>query len=186
MKSLTMRINIKREKFEFPMTMETHIYIFIMPDYISNRDIEKLIQDNHATHHEGKRFLNSLNVGNGSIVLDPDTLRYDDYETNTSIYYELPFIKGKPSNGYHEKFAWAFILTNKSKKIKFITVGKEPKLEIVTLYPKIVEWEGRKCIKLDKRCNFHQSPSYINSDWCRDCDKYCFPYPRCYDCNMCR
>ena len=160
-----------------------------MPDY-RNRDIEKLIEDNHAIYHRGKRFLNSLNVGEGSIVLDPNTLRYDDYETNTSIYYEVPFFEGDPSNGYHEKFAWAFILTNKSKKIKFITVGKQPKLEIVTLYPKIIEWKGRKCIKLDKRCIIHESPrrksSYRESLYCIGCGKYCPGYLRCYDCNRYR
>lgn len=143
-------------------------------------NVEQYIQK----HYNGYLKLDSLNVSEGSIVLNPKTLTYDDYETENFIYYEIPFIHGDPNNEYNKKYAWRFILTNKNKKIKFLTVGKKPKLDIVTLYPKIVEWKGRSCIKLDKSCNFHYSPvrRRIYYDHCVDCGRNTDGWERCYNC----
>ena len=156
-----------------------------MSDNISKDKIEYYISK-HASYHNGIRTLQSLNVKEASIVLDPNTITYDDYIIDDFILYEIPFIRGDPNDGYNTKYAWRFILTNKDKKIKFLTLGKEPKLDIVTLFPKIVEWNGRSCIKLDKSCNYHNSPirRRIYCDYCVDCGRYCPDYERCYTCKQ--
>ena len=162
-----------------------------MSDYSSSINIEELIEK-HARYKDGKRYLNSFNIDEGSIVIYKDTRIYDDKENDTNLFYEAPFYNGDPTDGYNEKFTWAFISKNKGKKIKLLTVGKVTKLEYVTLYPDIIEWKGKKCIKLDRSCCIHQSPrrelyysNYNNySGYCYDCGDPCEGYKRCYSCNM--
>ena len=57
-----------------------------MSDYLEEKDIEKLIEKNHAKYPDGinSRYLVPLNVKEGSIVLDPNTLKYDDYDDGTN------------------------------------------------------------------------------------------------------
>lgn len=157
---------------------------------MDNRYDKKYIEEcikHHHRWHDGNLCLNSLNVEKASIVINLDTIIYKDEYNDEYLYYEIPFIKGDPSNGYNEKFAWKHILTNKNKINKLLTVGKNPKLEHVTLFPEIIEWKERKCIKLDKSCNLHESSrrksSYRKSLYCIGCGEYCPDYLRCYDCN---
>jgi hypothetical protein len=157
----------------------------------SSTDIEKLI-DGHAVNKGDERYLNSLNVNQGSIVIYKGTLKYYDEENHNNLYYEVPFHNGDSTDGYNEGFAKAFIVNNIGKKIKLLTVGKVSKLEFVTLYPNIIEMKGKKYIKLDRSCCFHEStrrpqyftrrPQYYSGD-CYDCGKSCGEYKRCYTCN---
>ena len=168
---------------KFEILDEVNLSICSMSDYLEEKDIEKLIEKKHAKYPDGinSRYLVPLNVKEGSIVLDPNTLKYDDYETDENIYYEVPFVRGDHSNRYNEKYAWAFILNNENNKIKFIRVGISPKLEIVTLFPNIVEWKGRKCIKLNKSCQSYKK-TYSSRSYGYE---YEYEYEYGYECSEC-
>ena len=113
----------------------------------------------HKTNrtYDGIQRLMSLNVDGGSMVIDKNTIIYEDKNHKNSIFYEVPFYEGDPTKRYHIKWAWAFIKKNKNKKVKLLTVGSNPKLEYVTIESKIHEKNEKKYIKLNKFNKFNNS-----------------------------
>ena len=129
---------------------------------MSTEDPEKYIQMHRTNHtYDGIPRLMSFNVDEGSIVIHKDTVKYEDENYKNSIFYEVPFNKGDPTNGYNIEWTLAFINKNKNKNIKLLTVGSNPKLEYVTIESRIHKKNGKSYIKLNKLNNLkgsHLSP----------------------------
>lgn len=131
-----------------------------MSNPISKEILDKLIEKYHAIYEENnynswiggidykrKRYLKSLNVIKSSMLMDPHSVKYSDYDNGTHIYYQLPY--KKRTKEYNEAYGWAFVKNNESNRIKFITCGGNPKMEYVK-NPEIVTWRGMKCIRVRK------------------------------------
>ncbi len=126
----------------------------------SRENVEKLIEKYHVRYTQNdynsftgsincnrRRYLVGLNVNEGSMLIDPRSVKYKDYDVGDKIYYEIPYKKG--TSKYNESWAKAFVINNKSNRIKFITCGINPTM-IYVKNPIIMKWRDILCIYITK------------------------------------
>lgn len=126
----------------------------------SKEHVEKLIEKYHSRYTQNnynyftasinstrRRYLIGLNNNEGSMLINPKSVKYKDYDIGNKIYYEFPYIKG--TSKYNESWARKFVEKNESNRIKFITCGFKPKM-IYVKNPIIMKWRDIQCIRVTK------------------------------------
>ena len=126
----------------------------------TKKEVNEMIEKKHAIYSTNEynskiggidteviRYLKSFNIEFSSMLLNPNSVTYEDYDNGTHIFYQLPYKKGTKKPNF--EYAWKFINNNKSNRIKFITCGNKPKMEYVQ-YPELVPWRNLMCIRVQK------------------------------------